>query len=302
MRGKAAGDGGEADSIIPFVPPTTDDRALQYLIIGHITQDIVPGGRRMGGTAAYAGLTALSYKADASMVTSCSLERNLAPLDGILIQKVISGKDTAFENRYAGTVREQWVRSTAEPLGPVHIPPNWLSPDIVHLGPVVGEVKPEMSDLFPQAMRCATLQGWMRAWGPDGKVRQSIRPETEQAARGADATVFSMDDVGGSEQEAKRLASLSPAAAVTDGDRGCRVYWNGGMRAFPAPAAKPVDPTGAGDIFAAVFFLRLKETGDAWEAGRMAVALASLSVTRPGLAGVPTCAEILEVKRAGHSS
>jgi sugar/nucleoside kinase (ribokinase family) len=194
------------------------------------------------------------------------------------------------------------VRATAEPLGPVHIPPGWFAPAVVHLAPVAGEVNPGVSDLFPQSLRCATLQGWMRGWDSDGKVRHAIRPETELAARNAHASVFSIDDVGGSEKEAGRLAALSPAAAVTDGERGCRVHWKGEVRAFPAPAARLVDPTGAGDIFAAVFFLRLKETGNAWEAGRMAVELASRSVTRPGLAGVPTGAEILEAKRTGESS
>jgi hypothetical protein len=284
------------------VPPTTDDSELQYLIIGHVTKDIVPEGYRMGGTAAYAGLTALAYGASVSLVTSCSLECDLAPLDGMLIQKVLSGRITTFENRYAGNVREQRVRSIAEPLGPVHIPQGWFTPGVVHLAPVVGEVKPDLAGHFPQSLRCATLQGWTREWDAGGRVRQSVRPEAEQAARGAQAVVFSMDDVGGAEREAERLASLSPAAAVTDGEHGCRVYWKGGMRPFPAPAATPVDPTGAGDIFAAVFFLRLKETGDAWEAGRMALALATLSVGRPGLSGVPTREEILEAKQAGEHS
>lgn len=256
----------------------------------------------MGGTAAYAGLTALAYGASVSLVTSCSPAYDLSPLDGIFVQKVVSGKSTVFENRYNGNAREQWVRSTAEPLGPANIPQNWRAPAIVHLGPVVGEVEPDLMDLFPRSQRCATLQGWMREWDSDGRVRHSLHPEAEQAARNAHVSVFSTDDVGGAEKEAARLAALSPVAVVTDGERGCRVHWKGETRAFPAPSVPLADPTGAGDIFAAVFFLRLKETGDAWEAGRMAVALASLSVTRPGLSGVPTRAEILEAKRTGDPS
>jgi hypothetical protein len=287
----------EADSIIPFVPPTTDDRPLDYLIIGHVTSDVAPEGHRMGGTAAYAGLTALAYGVPTSLVTSCSLSCDLSPLEGILIHKVLSGKLTVFENRYNGGVREQWVRSIAEPLGPVHVPKSWVAHAIVHLAPVAGEVKPGLMDLFHQSLCCVTLQGWMREWDSSGRVRPTLRPEAVEAARNAHVSVFSMDDVGGDAARAGRLAALSPAAAVTDGERGCRVYWRGETRAFPAPKVEVVDPTGAGDIFAAVFFLRLKETGDAWEAGRMAVALASRSVTREGLGGIPTRAEILEEKR-----
>jgi hypothetical protein len=293
---------GMRPSIILFVPPTTDDQALQYLIIGHITKDTAPGGDRMGGTAAYSGLTALAYGAIPSLVTSCTPGYDLSPLDGIAIHRVMSGRVTTFENVYQGTAREQWVRSAAEPLGPVHIPRSWLSPAVVHLAPVAGEVKPVLFDLFSKTLCCATLQGWMRRWDACGKVSCSIRPEAEEAARSAHVSVFSMDDVGGDEAQAERLSALSPVCAVTDGERGCRVFWRGKVRSFPAPREAVVDPTGAGDIFAAVFFLRLKETGDAWEAGRLAVALASLSVTRPGLAGVPTKAEILEAKRSGNAA
>jgi sugar/nucleoside kinase (ribokinase family) len=49
-----------------------------------------------------------------------------------------------------------------------------------------------------------------------------------------------------------------------------------------------VDPTGAGDIFAAAFFARLYATRDPWEAARFAVQMSAISVTRPGIAGVPT--------------
>ena len=52
-----------------------------------------------------------------------------------------------------------------------------------------------------------------------------------------------------------------------------------------------LDPTGAGDVYAAAFFVRLRETRDPYEAGRFATQLAAVSVTRPGLAGAPTPAE-----------
>jgi sugar/nucleoside kinase (ribokinase family) len=53
-----------------------------------------------------------------------------------------------------------------------------------------------------------------------------------------------------------------------------------------------VDATGAGDIFAAAFFARLHQTRDPWEAARFATNLASHSVTRVGLSGIPTREEV----------
>jgi sugar/nucleoside kinase (ribokinase family) len=57
---------------------------------------------------------------------------------------------------------------------------------------------------------------------------------------------------------------------------------------------KEVDATGAGDIFAAAFFIRLFSTRDPWEAARFATLIASHSVTRMGLNGIPTPQEIEE--------
>ena len=55
-----------------------------------------------------------------------------------------------------------------------------------------------------------------------------------------------------------------------------------------------MDATGAGDIFATAFFIRLQETRDPWEAARFATQLSARSVTRAGLDGIPTRLEIEE--------
>jgi sugar/nucleoside kinase (ribokinase family) len=73
---------------------------------------------------------------------------------------------------------------------------------------------------------------------------------------------------------------------------GARIYWNGDVRRFRAPQVQAVDETGAGDVYAAAFFARLLTTRDPWEAARFATQLASISVTRPGLEGIPTPEEI----------
>ena len=72
--------------------------------------------------------------------------------------------------------------------------------------------------------------------------------------------------------------------------------------AFAVPAAlaalvvwlvlRRLEKTGAGDIFAACFFTRLYMTRDPWEAARFATQLSAISVTRPGLTGIPTQDEI----------
>jgi sugar/nucleoside kinase (ribokinase family) len=79
---------------------------------------------------------------------------------------------------------------------------------------------------------------------------------------------------------------------VTESSAGVRLFWNGDVRRFRAPLVAAIDSTGAGDIFATAFFFRLYTTRDPWEAARFATQLASISVTRPGLEGIPTVDEI----------
>jgi sugar/nucleoside kinase (ribokinase family) len=80
---------------------------------------------------------------------------------------------------------------------------------------------------------------------------------------------------------------------VTQGAEGCTVFVRGqGARQFVAPVQAEVDPTGAGDVFAAAFFINFFETDDPWASARFANQVAALSVTRPGLQGVPDPEEV----------
>ena len=86
--------------------------------------------------------------------------------------------------------------------------------------------------------------------------------------------------------------SLAPILVVTEGPAGSRVYWNGDVRYFTPPAENELDPVGAGDVFAASFFIKLHQTKDPWEAARFATLVGANSVTRVGIQGVPTPQEI----------
>jgi len=78
--------------------------------------------------------------------------------------------------------------------------------------------------------------------------------------------------------------------------------WGGPRGPLPTPRrrfvegcpAEEIDSTGAGDVFAAAFMLRLRESRDPLEAAGFANRVAAYSVTAPGiqaldaLAGLPT--------------
>jgi sugar/nucleoside kinase (ribokinase family) len=114
----------------------------------------------------------------------------------------------------------------------------------------------------------------------------------ESALGRAHAIVISREDVNGDDEMIEHIAHQTRLLAVTEGASGCVLYWNGDRRRFNAPQVDEVDATGAGDIFAAAFFIRLLNTRDPWEAARFATLLASHSVTRVGLEGIPNAREI----------
>jgi sugar/nucleoside kinase (ribokinase family) len=85
-----------------------------------------------------------------------------------------------------------------------------------------------------------------------------------------------------------------PILFFTLGYRGSRLWRNGRWQQVPAFPAREVDPTGAGDVFAAAFLARYLETDDVAQASLFAAAAAAVSVEAVGTAGIPSRAEVEE--------
>ncbi|MBM4424190.1 MAG: ribokinase [Chloroflexi bacterium] len=256
---------------------------MDYLAIGHIAQDITPNGLRLGGTVAYSTLAAHALGLQTGILTSAAPDAITAGLESIAVHCAPSPLSTVFENRYTPTGRIQTLHAQASLLSPADLPSEWTNPSIVHLAPIACEVDPAFAAHFAGTFIGLTPQGWMRRWDASGRVTRGEWAESESLLRSASATVISVEDVGGDWNVIERWASQSKAFVATQGDQGATVFWNGDRRQFPAPAVPVADLTGAGDIFAAAFFVRLQQSADAWDAARFAVDLASESVTRVGV-------------------
>ncbi len=265
---------------------------VDYLVIGHLTQDVTPLGPRLGGTAAYASLTARALGMRVGVVTACSPDLDLGILDGIQVAALSSEETTTFENVQTPQGRVQYLYALAPNLDYPQVPEAWRSAPVVHLGPVAQEVEPGLLREFPTALIGLTPQGWLRTWDKDGRVRLGEWPEARFVLERSGAAVLSVEDVAGDEARIEEMASSIRVLVVTEGVQGARVYWNGDLRRFRPPHVSEVDPVGAGDVFAAAFFIRLYATRDPWEAARFANHLAAISVTRPGLSGIPTPDEV----------
>jgi sugar/nucleoside kinase (ribokinase family) len=265
---------------------------VDYLVIGHLSCDLTPAGTRLGGTVAYSALTARALGLRVGVVTAWGGEVPLDGLDGITIQYVPAPHSTTFENIYSPGGRIQYIHHTAPDLSLENVPDIWKRAPIVHIGPIAGEAKVLVEGNLSSSLLGLTPQGWLRTWDGDKRVIPCAWPESAKVLPKAGAVVLSIEDVGGDEDQIEAMASACRILAVTEGPAGARLYWNGDSRRFRTPAVEEVDATGAGDIFATAFFWRLYVTRDPWAAARFATHLASFSVKRRGLDGIPLQEEI----------
>ena len=273
------------------------DRTVDYLIIGHVSKDLNPDGPVLGGTVAYSSLTAQALGRRTAVITSAGHDLDLHPLSGVSTHMVSSQDSTIFSNEYLSGVRRQTISAKAARLTSADVPGDWRTAPLVHLAPIANEVDYSIIDLFPEAFICLTPQGWLRRWGPSGEVWLENWESIQDQISRADAIVFSIEDLEGNEETIDQISRFCEILAITEASRGARIFWADEWRQIPAPVTEEVDPTGAGDIFAAAFFIHLNEGHSPWAAARFANHLAALSVTRSGISSVPRSSDVKFVER-----
>ncbi|MBX3037526.1 MAG: hypothetical protein KF758_11510 [Anaerolineales bacterium] len=269
---------------------------VDYLLIGHIAVDLTPNGKQLGGTVSYAALTAKAMGLRVGIVTSVGDDANLEILNGIQIVNIPTEQSTIFENVKTENGRKQTLHHQATKIDLTYIPDEWKHSPIVHLAPIAQEVDFDLVKHFDKSFIGVTPQGWMRAWDENGQVKYKAWENSEQVLGQVGGVVLSLEDVNRDLEKIEWMASHANLLCLTESEAGCVLYWHGDRRRFRPIEVDEVDATGAGDIFAAAFFARLYQTKDAWEAARFATNLAAYSVTRVGLAGIPTQEEIEHCK------
>ncbi len=276
---------------MPIISPS---EKIDYLVIGHFSKDLSSEGSHIGGTAAYAALTARALGLRVGVVSSFNKKDiSLGAFADIPILATSSEKTTTFSNLETSAGRKQILHEHAARIDFEQVPEIWRRAAIIHLAPVAQEMISQLPQGFSSDLLGLTPQGWLREWDEEGRVMSRKWSEAEASLNQASATVLSIEDVDDDEELIEAFSLASRVLALTEGSEGARLYWNHDLRRFPAHQKENVvDTTGAGDIFAAAFFIRLHNTRDPWEAARFANCLASRSVTRQGLESIPTKEEI----------
>ncbi len=271
---------------------------LDYLALGNPTLDVQAGGSFvLGGSVVYSALQAARLGLSAEIVgraNPAQLGPYWQPYAGEVGMHLQPAElTTLFRNVSSGDAREQWLEGWAgeiQDLG--HLPDS----DILHIAPVAQEITLErLAAECGSRFVLLTPQGLVRRWdGIGARVGLVPRGFTEAVSSVLDVVVVS-------ETEAPYVSELLAAvpqhgglAVVTRGRRGCEVLTREGSAEYTAdPVSTLVDPTGAGDCFAATLTTEMFRGRPVPEAVGLATAAASLCVSGQGAATIGGRAEIM---------
>ncbi|HWZ20657.1 MAG TPA: PfkB family carbohydrate kinase, partial [Ktedonobacteraceae bacterium] len=206
---------------------------------------------------------------------------------------------TAFVNTYHEGFRTQYLRARADQLQLEDVPEAWRKAPIVLFGPLDQELSPSFIGHFPRtqgSIFAATPQGWLRRWDEEGRVWPTPWSAAEDILPLLDVLILSHDDLlpfangnrTGADAMLSQWSMQVPLLVATDGRHGATLFQHGLAERFAAYPSREVDPTGAGDVFAAAFLVYYHRHHDPRKAVDFANCVASLSIEHVGITGIPT--------------
>lgn len=249
----------------------------------------------LGGSVSYAALAARALGWDVAVLTSAGPDFDPErDLPGVETFVHAAPATTRFQNVYGPLgERSQVMSSRADDIELLPLPDAWRDPDVLLLGPVAGEIGPGAAATFEAQVVGALAQGWLRQCDIEGNV--SPRPWESAAAdlAGVHALFLSENDLGPAGPPPSSLLACVPLVAVTRGWEGLTLLTRGSTHTVPSLPRPELDPTGAGDVFAAAFLVRYHEAGDPLEAAAFGACAASCVVEGVGATTLGDRGEVL---------
>jgi hypothetical protein len=250
--------------------------------VGHLTWDVNDGRAwSPGGSVGFAARAWRGLGAHARVVTVVGPDGPDEP--AALVGAGRAKQTTRFENRYgASGDRVQQVVCQAGPVRPRHRPVSWATPAARFLAPVLGEVAAQPWLRLPAGLKVVGLQGWLKRTNDRGQVVHGPMGVNPRQFRGADVACLSEEDLAGELGWLDALLLVVPRVALTRGVQGCVLFERYGATRLGVVEVQAVDPTGAGDSFAAGLVMGLVQGMRFGAAARLGAAVASVVVERVG--------------------
>jgi sugar/nucleoside kinase (ribokinase family) len=277
------------------------------VVVGAASQDIDPEdarGWRLGGTVAYAALTAARFGLHIGCLiglgpeTRGADELSCLSSAGVELRPVLLEHGPIFQNIELAGRREQRWHSRSDQLPAECLPKDWADARGWLFAPVADELDDDWAKVPNDAAIVGVgWQGMLRSFIDDGLVVPSWPSPSAILAR-ADLVVASLADFPGNATMASltHLLRSSASLVVTAGESGGLVLEGRHISRYRAvPAQSTVDPVGAGDVFTAAMLAARLVLGDATTTGRalhVAAAAAAASLEGAGVCGVPTPTQI----------
>jgi len=281
------------------------------VVVGAATRDIAsddPRGWKLGGGVTYSSIAAARLPVTVRALigvdeTAATAEELDAIRDaGVDVRLVPLTSGPVFDNRRTPTGRQQFAVAASDLLAPSFLPEDWRAPDAALLAPVAGEVSEEWSTAFaPATFVTLAAQGLLRRLHPGEEVVR-LAFEHGPIIHRADAIALSREDVAAGAPPIRDWTRPGQTLLITHGRRGSVVLRRtetglAGRFVPPLPPRKAVDPTGAGDTFAAVWLAARMLVGGGWRPQVVASAMSSLAVMTSSMSNTPSTTDLCAALR-----
>lgn len=256
--------------------------SIDAVAVGHVTLDVYGAHLIPGGSVLYAGRTWRALGRKPGVVTHLGADFvTPSAFTGLTVHSAEGEWTTRFANTYGPDgAREQHLAAWAPPVRADRLPDAWRTPKLAFLCPVLGEVEIEAwrAALSGAGVLGVGLQGWLKRADAGGTVIHGPDRVDPLAFHGVDVAFLSEEDLAGRLDWLDALCRGVPIVYLTRGARGCLVFRRGSSDAVGVFETGAVDPTGAGDTFAAATLHALADGADPLAAARMGAAAASVVV------------------------
>jgi sugar/nucleoside kinase (ribokinase family) len=239
---------------------------FDYVTVGHVTRDAIEHHahdtiHRPGGGAFYSALQAARLGLRTLIVTQGvpeEIEALLAPyLSELELHVIPAERTTTLSTRGSGATRSQRMLAWAGPI----VEAVELDASILHFAPVARETP--VSWRGSAGFVGITPQGLVRRWAPSEDVSLARLDPTTVPSR-FDAAAIGAQELDSCQALFSAARRVGAPVAVTAGSRPTTVYMpDGGTNSVVQVAVPTIaavrDDLGAGDVFAAAFFVSLSE-------------------------------------------